>query len=113
MNVDYRSEKDPNRPAFDWLTFDDLQQTRDKTIQESVVAYNPALQAVIFVFLPSKTGNSVAMWRRKVLVPNNVRLMLQNEIALALAGLRRPEAYEVHVDECVVDLFSIYGMLTS
>lgn len=108
VNADYQPEKNPNQPAFDWITFDDLQQTRDKTIQESVVSYNPALQVVVFVFLPSKTGNSVAMWRRKINVPNNMRLMLQNEIKLALAGLRKQEAYEVHVDEYVTGfLFSM------
>jgi hypothetical protein len=73
----------------------------DKTIQESVAHYDPAVQVIVFVFLPSKTGNSVAMWRRKVNVPNNIRLMLQPEINLAMAGLRKQIDYKVWVDECV------------
>ncbi|KAF9076449.1 hypothetical protein BDP27DRAFT_1313346 [Rhodocollybia butyracea] len=98
-NADYRLPNGKNEPAFDWLTFDDLQDTRDKTMQESVAFYDPSAQVIVFVFLPSKSGNSVAMWRRKINVPNNTRLMLQAETTLALAALRREEDYVVHVDE--------------
>lgn len=73
----------------------------DRILQESVVAYDPAVQVIIFVFLPSGSGNSVAMWRRKILVPNNTRLRFQQEIALAKAGLRKDKDYVVHLDECV------------
>lgn len=100
-NADYRPPKSPNEPAFDWLTFDELQTSRDKILQESVAFYDPAIQVIVFVFLPSKTGNSVAMWRRKINVPNNTRLMLQAEINLAFAGLRRDKDYLVYVDELV------------
>jgi hypothetical protein len=71
----------------------------DRTLQESVAFYDPAMQVIVFVFLPSKSGNSVAMWRRKVVVPNNTRLRLQREINLAMAGLRREQDYVVYVDE--------------
>jgi hypothetical protein len=54
---------------------------------------------VVFVFLPSKTGNSVAMWRRRINVGNNTRTARINEIHLAMAGLRREKDYVVHVDE--------------
>ncbi|KIK65522.1 hypothetical protein GYMLUDRAFT_219643 [Collybiopsis luxurians FD-317 M1] len=98
-NAEYRIPDGKNEPAFDWLTFDQLQETRDKTMQESAAFYDPAVQVIVFVFLPSKSGNSVAMWRRKINVPNNTRLMLQAEITLALAALRKEEHYVVHVDE--------------
>lgn len=68
-------------------------------MQESVAFYDPSSQVIVFVFLPSKSGNSVAMWRRKINVPNNMRLMLKGEVSLALAALRREEDYVVHVDE--------------
>ncbi|KAJ3829454.1 hypothetical protein F5880DRAFT_1470545 [Lentinula raphanica] len=104
-NADYQIPGGKNEPAFDWLTFDQLQETRDKIMQESAAFYDPAAQTIVFVFLPSKSGNSVAMWRRKINVPNNMRLMLQGEIALAMAALRREEDYVVHVDEYVAAWF--------
>ncbi|KAF5369939.1 hypothetical protein D9758_001293 [Tetrapyrgos nigripes] len=88
-----------NEPAFDWLTFDQLQATRDKIIQESVAMYDPSKQVIVFVFLPSPSGKSVAIWRRRINVPNNTRLMLQAEINQCLAALRSEEQYLVHVDE--------------
>ncbi|KAJ7774267.1 hypothetical protein DFH07DRAFT_733087 [Mycena maculata] len=98
-NADYRPPNSPNEPAFDWLTFDQLQATRDKTLQESVAFYDPAVTCIVFVFLPSKSGNSVAMWRRKINIGNNTRASRINEIHLAMAGLRREKDYVVHVDE--------------
>lgn len=73
----------------------------DRTLQESVAFYDPAVQVVVFVFLLSESGNSMAIWRRKINVPNNIRLMLQAEITLACAGLRKEKDYVVHLDECV------------
>lgn len=99
VNADYRSPKNPNEPAFDWLTFDQLQKTRDKILQESVAFYDPAAQVIVFIFLPSPSGNSVAVWRRRINVPNNIRLMLQDEINLVFTGLRKDKEYLVHVDE--------------
>lgn len=84
---------------MDWLTFDDLQSSMDRTLQESVAFYDPTVQVIVFVLLPSKSGNSVAMWRRKIIVPNNTRLKLQREINIAMAGLRKEQDYVVHVDE--------------
>jgi hypothetical protein len=95
-------EKHPNQPAFDWLTFDELQLSMDRTLQESVAFYDPAVQVIVFVFLPSKSGNSVAIWRRKINVPNNTRLILQHEINVAMSGLRRQKDYVVHVNEYVL-----------
>ncbi|KAL0070926.1 hypothetical protein AAF712_002147 [Marasmius tenuissimus] len=96
-NADFRFPN--NVPAFDWLTFDQLQQSKDKILQESVVFYDPAEQVILFVCLPSSTGNSVAIWRRRIPVPNNTRLSLQAHINQALAGLRRDSDYLVHIDE--------------
>jgi len=88
-------------PAFDWMTFDQLQATRDQTIQESVAYYDPAIHVIVFVFLLSPSGNSMAMWRRKLNVPNNLRLRYTQEIQLAKSALRN--VYEIHVDELPYD----------
>ncbi|KAJ7667747.1 hypothetical protein DFH06DRAFT_227776 [Mycena polygramma] len=98
-NADFRPSHSPNEPAFDWLTFDQLQGTRDRILQESVAFYDPAVTCIVFVLLPSKSGNSVAMWRRRITVGNNTRASRINEIHLAMAGLRREKDYVVHVDE--------------
>lgn len=84
-------------PAIDWLGYEDVVETRDHLLQESVGFYDPALQVIVFVLLPSKSGNSLAMWRRKVAVPNSVRLSHLREIELAKAALRKD--YPVLVDE--------------
>lgn len=67
-------------------------------MQESVVFYDPAVQVIVYVLLPSKSGNSVAMWRRKIKVPNNARLMYQAHINQAVAALKKEEDYVVYVD---------------
>ena len=41
------------------------------------------------------------MWRRKIDVPDHLRLTYQREITLALDGLRREDEYIVHIDEYV------------
>ncbi|KAI0053049.1 hypothetical protein FA95DRAFT_1579727 [Auriscalpium vulgare] len=97
VNAAYEPPHGSNEPAFDWLTYDSAKETRDRIIQESVGFYDPAKQVVVFVLLPSKTGNSVAMWRRKIPVPNSVRLAHLHEIQLAKAALRKE--YPVWVDE--------------
>ena len=94
-------EDHPHEPAFDWLTFDQLRETRDPILQNSAIRYDPAMVVCVFVFLPSESGNSVAMWRRKINVPNNTRLRFQHEIGIAKGGLRKDKDYVVHVDECV------------
>jgi hypothetical protein len=86
-----------NGPTLDWLIYEDVVETRDRLLQESVGFYDPSMQVIVFVFLPSKSGNSLAMWRRKVAVPNSVRLAHLREIDLAKAALRRD--YPVFVDE--------------
>ncbi|KAJ7591338.1 hypothetical protein C8J56DRAFT_1003846 [Mycena floridula] len=98
-NAEFRMEGSPLEPAFDWLTFDELQLSKDKILQESVTSYDPSKVCIVFVFLPSQSGNSVAIWRRKINVPNNTRMMLNQEINLCMTGLRRDSEYVVHVDE--------------
>lgn len=97
VNADYRPSKSPNEPAFDWLTFPELQKTMDRTLQESVAFYDPSALVVVFVFLPSKSGKSLAIWRRKIAVPSNVRLAYQAQITQAIDSLSRD--YSVYVDE--------------
>ncbi|OAX39767.1 hypothetical protein K503DRAFT_688936 [Rhizopogon vinicolor AM-OR11-026] len=97
VNADYRPLDSPNEPAFDWLTYPELQKTMDRTLQESVAFYDPSVLVVVFVFLPSKSGNSLAIWRRKIAVPNPVRLAYQAQITQAIDALNRD--YVVHVDE--------------
>ena len=98
-NANFRMEDHPNELAFDWLTFDQLRGTRDRTFQNSVIRYDPAMIVYVFVFLPSASGNSVTMWRRPVNVPNDMRLLFQHEIGIAKAGLRKDKDYAVHVDD--------------
>ena len=84
-------------PGIDWLPYDDVVETRDRLLQESVGFYDPSTQVIVFVFLPSKTGNSLAMWRRKVVLPDSVRLKNLYEIDLVKAALRKD--YPVVVDD--------------
>ncbi|KAA1466285.1 hypothetical protein DENSPDRAFT_831093 [Dentipellis sp. KUC8613] len=97
VNADYRMDSHSDVPPFDWLTYESAVDTRDKLIQESIGFYDPAMQVIVFIFLPSKTRNSIAMWRRKITVPNSVRLAHVREIELAKAALRKD--YPVFVDE--------------
>jgi len=71
----------------------------DKTLQESVAFYDPGQLVIVFVYLPSQTGNSVAIWRRKVHVPDRARLKYRNELAAITKTLRKNEQYVVMVDE--------------
>lgn len=82
----------------------------DRTLQESVAFYDPAVQVVVFVFLPSKSGNSLAIWRRRIAIPNSVRLAYQAQITQAMAAVSRD--YVVHVDEYVVSTRMIFVYLT-
>ena len=80
-NAEYRNPKNQMYPAFDWLTFDDVVQTRDKVLQESIASYKPEFETLVFVFLLSERGNSMAMWKRKLCVPNAVYKQNSAEIA--------------------------------
>jgi hypothetical protein len=101
VNAAFRLRQHPQEPAFDFLTFDQLQGTMDKTLQESVAFYDPARFAMVFVFLPSQSGNSVAIWRRKINVPDSARQKYRPQIEAIVRSLRPPEEYVVMVDEYV------------
>jgi hypothetical protein len=96
VNASYDSSSGGG-PAFDWLTYEDVVETRDRLLQESVGHYDPSMQVIVFVFLPSKSGNSLAMWRRKFPVPESIRLANLREIDIVKMSLRKD--YTVWVDE--------------
>lgn len=85
------------QPAFDWLTHEEIVSTNDRILQESVVCYKPAFQVIVFVFLLSKTGRSMAIWRRKLPVPDTLRIANRDAIVHALEGLSQERL--VYVDE--------------
>ena len=99
VNAAYRPVHSPSEPVFDWVTWNQIQPTMDRILQESVGYYNPAMHIILFVILPSPSGNSVAIWRRKLPIPNNIRLAYQAQITQAMASLLRE--YPVFVDEYV------------
>lgn len=99
VNAAYRPVHSPSEPVFDWVPWNQIQLTRDRILQESVGYYNPAMHIIVFVILPSPSGNSVAIWRRKLPIPNNIRLAYQAQITQAMASLQKE--YPVFVDEYV------------
>lgn len=97
-NANFRPSRSPNEPAFDWLTFENVAVTHDKTLQESVAFYAPDNQVLVFVFLLSHTGNSVAMWRRKLPVPTVIRNQNRAELTQLMNVLAKRK-YLITVDE--------------
>lgn len=100
-NADYRVSGGPGgltQPSFDWVPLEQLRWTYDKVLQESVVCYKPSSQVVVFIFLLSKTGNSMAMWRRKLTVPETVRAANKDAIRSAIEGMGE-EKKVVFVDQ--------------
>ncbi|EJD01190.1 uncharacterized protein FOMMEDRAFT_147792 [Fomitiporia mediterranea MF3/22] len=96
-NADYRSPSAPLEPAFDWLTFDKVQATKDKILQESLAYYNPSAQILVFVFLLSPSKKSMAIWRRKLPLPDNIRLTYGTQITKMVASLNKP--YHIRTDD--------------
>ena len=103
VNADYVPPQSPHEPAFDWVTIDQLGDTLDKILQESVALYDPAKQVVVFIFLLSKSGNSMAIWRRKIPVPEILQKAYKDHIAEVKAELH--PNYPVYVEESVIDSF--------
>ena len=101
VNADYAPPKSPHEPAFDWVPIDQLRNTLDKILQESVALYDPAKQVIVFIFLISKSGNSMAIWRRKIPVPEILQTAYKDPIAETKAGLE--PNYPVYVEESVAD----------
>lgn len=94
------------QPVFDWITLQDARPTWDRVLQESIICHNPEKQVVVFVFLLSKTGGSMAMWRRKCPVPEAVRHANKTAIHQTIARLNEEEV--VYVDECVAVRVIVY-----
>ncbi|KIM45857.1 hypothetical protein M413DRAFT_295794 [Hebeloma cylindrosporum] len=99
INVAFRMRQYPQEPAIDWLTFSNLQGTMDKILQESAAFYDPAALVTVFVYLPSQTGNSVAIWRRKINVPEKARNQYRAELNAIVKTLPPPKDYIIMVDE--------------
>ena len=100
VNADYAPPGSPHEPAFDWITIDQLKDTLDKILQESVALYDPAKLVIVFIFLLSKSGNSMAIWRRKIPVPEILQTGYEDAIAEVKAGLQ--PNYPVYVEESVI-----------
>ncbi|KAF6762578.1 hypothetical protein DFP72DRAFT_802191 [Ephemerocybe angulata] len=98
-NAAFRLPDHPTQPVFDWVNFDILQKTMDKTLQESVAFYDPAQIVLVFIYLPSPTGNSVAIWRRKLPIPGNIRRLLQNDLDAVKKQLRPVRDYVLYLEE--------------
>ncbi|GJE83998.1 hypothetical protein PsYK624_000720 [Phanerochaete sordida] len=92
----------PKQPAFDWLTLQQIRPTMDRILQESVVCYKPMFQVIVFVFLLSKSGSSMAVWRRKIPVPESVRVPNHRDLEDVILDL--PEEKVVYVDEAPPEL---------
>lgn len=97
VNANYSSPESPDEPVFDWVTLDDLKDTLDKILQESVALYDPAKQVIVFIFLLSESGNSMAIWRRKIPVPEDLQADYEGFIAETKAELQ--PNYPVYVEE--------------
>lgn len=97
VNAEFRPHQAPHEPAFDWLSLEQLKGTMDKILQESAALYDPATQVIVFVFLLSKSANSMAIWRRKIPVVESVQEMYPEDIEDTIANL--PADVVVYVDE--------------
>jgi hypothetical protein len=101
---------------LDWLSLSAMRPSNDRILQgdlhsrtwwlgqrtlttcKECTAYNdPAKQVVVFVFLLSKTGNSMAIWRRRISLPPDLAHQYAHEIAAAKMGAR---GLSLHVEEC-------------
>lgn len=99
INAIFRMRRNPREPALDWLTFRQVQGTMDKTLQESVAFYDPSAQVMVFVYLPSESGNSIAIWRLKINVPDKTKAKYKAEINEMVKSLPKHTDYIVCVDE--------------
>jgi len=96
-NADFRTFHDPSQPAFDWISFDDAMPTCDRTLQQSIIYNDFLTTVVVFVFLVSRTGNSVAVWRRRL--PVETSLQRPNRKAVEkIQTEMKTRAYTILVD---------------
>ena len=62
-----------------------------------VLYSDPLTTTIVFVFLPSKTRNSVGIWRRKLPMPHNMQAEYGEEVGQLKAELAK-RSYIVNVD---------------
>ncbi|KAF8665824.1 hypothetical protein AX16_000267 [Volvariella volvacea WC 439] len=96
VNVDFWSR---GQPAVDWLTYGQLQKSLDRILQRSVAVYDPAKQVVVFPYLISQSGSSVAIWRHKVNIPESASNRMEQQIKKVVTKLPKLKEYVIHLDE--------------
>ncbi|KAH7344870.1 hypothetical protein B0J17DRAFT_702425 [Rhizoctonia solani] len=98
-NAGYHAPEWPDSPAYDWITFDDARKTGDKILQESIAFTDPSTTTLVFIFLMSRSGESMAIWRRKFTVPPSEQLSRNLELRkVAYEAQRRGQVYEIDLD---------------
>jgi hypothetical protein len=75
-----------------------MQRTLDRILQECAGVYDVAEEVVVFVFLLSKSGNSMAIWRERISIPLDLRVAYGRDLEHVKAELRDEAVY---VDQCV------------
>ncbi|CAE6428853.1 unnamed protein product [Rhizoctonia solani] len=97
-NAGYHAPEWPDSPAYDWITFDDARKTGDKILQESIAFTDPSKTTLVFIFLMSRSGESMAIWRRKFTVPPSEQLSRNLELRkVAYEAQKRGLVYEIDV----------------
>ncbi|CEL57844.1 hypothetical protein RSOLAG1IB_02588 [Rhizoctonia solani AG-1 IB] len=95
-NAGYHAPEWPDSPAYDWITFDDARKTGDKVLQESIAFSDPSKTTLVFIFLMSRSGESMAIWRRKFTVPPSEQLRRNLELRkVAYDAQKRGQIYEI------------------
>ncbi|CUA76834.1 hypothetical protein RSOLAG22IIIB_02310 [Rhizoctonia solani] len=97
-NAGYHAPEWPDSPAYDWITFDDARKTYDKILQESIAFTDPSKTTLVFIFLMSRSGESMAIWRRKFTVPPSEQLNRNLELRkVAYEAQKRGQVYEIDI----------------
>ncbi|KAG8705529.1 hypothetical protein FRC08_001631 [Ceratobasidium sp. 394] len=98
-NAGYHVPEWPESPAYDWITFDDARRTGDQTLQESIAFSDPGLTTIVFIFLVSRSGESMAIWRRKFTIPTSERLRRDLDLRrVALEAQKRGQIYQIDLN---------------
>ena len=92
------------------MTLDQVHDTLDKTLQQYVVCYKPAAEVLVFVFLLSETGNSLAIWRKKLAVPHDIFAANKELVDQTLE--MQEQGRVVYIDEWVSRLLWCWVVLT-
>lgn len=98
-NAGYYAPEWPVTPAYDWISFDDARSTGDKVLQESIAFTDPSTTTLVFIFLVSRSGESMAIWRRKFTVPPSELLRRQSDLRrVSLDAQRRGLVYQIDLN---------------